>query len=139
MAVTTTLNDLCREEESDPGCLTLGSVFAKLLWTWMRVDADKKEEAKSGTGCHGPDGMGDMTPSVMLASLACAAQIVAEKAAKKGTGPGDKTLGPAADEVAARKKDNADLRKVCKQLSDKVDSALEANGEQFKQQYCGKQ
>ena len=95
VAITPGMNDLAflggvarsarSEDELKPGCLTL--VKSKVLWAWRRVEADMLEAATQDFGGAG----GAATNQRAL--VACAAQIVAENAARKGSGQGDKSLG----------------------------------------------
>ena len=138
LAITTALNDLAKEDERNPGALTLEHVTSKILWAWRRVEADLREA--SSQMCHtpipDPAAVGlDTTNQSALA--ACAAQIVAESVAKKGSVPGDKTH---TEEMIILRKENANLKNMVIQLKSKVDAAISGTGvkgHQFKTSYGG--
>ena len=76
------------------------------------------------------------------ALVACAAQIVAENAVRKGSGTGDKSSGPGVEEVIIPRKENANLKNIMyNQFKGKVDTLMAATpgvrDQQFKQPYGG--
>ena len=91
VASSSALNDMCKQDESNPRCLLFEYVSEKLEWTWRRIGADAKEvtdgAARAILQAHTstvPISL-DATQKALVAS---AAPIVAEKAAVKCTGAG---------------------------------------------------
>ena len=142
VASTTALNDLAKEDELDPGTLTLERVKSKVPWAWRRVKADLREVPSLGytTPISCAAGAGAVVAN-QRALVGWAAQIVAENAAKKDSGSGDKGAQPGAEEIIIPQKKNANLRNALNQLKSKVDGLSVrvpgVRGPQFKTSYGG--
>ena len=138
IAITTALNDLAKEDERNPGGLTLEHVTSKILWAWRRVEADLREASSHMYPEPTPDPAAPGAGATnQRALVACAAQIVAENAAKKGPAHLEKA---ATEELIILRKDNANLKNEVNQLKSKVDAVYSATGLKgpaFKQNYGG--
>ena len=98
-------------------------VFSLLEWTWRKVTCDssgrvRKAEEREDTTSHN-----------QKALVACAAQIVAESAAKKGKTKEEMDRAQALAETAQLRKDYADLKNMFDQLKKRADE-LQKGGEQ---------
>ena len=109
-AISGALTQLSQEDDRQAGCLTMERVFSLLEWTWRKVTCDssgrvrKAEEWEPATGHN------------QKALVACAAQIVAESAAKKGKTKDEMDRAQALAETAQLRKDYADLKNMFDQL-----------------------
>ena len=128
-AVSAALNQLSQEDDRQTGCLTMERVFTLLEWTWRKVTCDssgrvrKAEERETDTGRN------------QTALVACAAQIVAENAAKKGKTKDEMDRAQALAETAQLRKDYADLKNMFDQLKKRGEDLQKGEEQQSRGSY----
>jgi hypothetical protein len=119
-AVNTTLTRLSREDEESSGGLTLDHVFeAALVWTWRRVMVNAPQ-----TQDGGPPEVTEATKNER-ALIACAAQMVAEKAAKQGNRANETKMAQEDSGAALVRRELADLRNTQNQQKQAMDRLKE--------------
>ena len=109
-AITAVLTQLNQEDDRQIGCLTLHRVFSMLEWTWRKLLMDAAGRTRKG------EDQEDGSAHNHKALVACAAQIVAESAAKKAKPAEERDLKAALADAAQLRKEYADLKNMFNQL-----------------------
>ena len=128
-AITTALNQLSQDDERQIGCLTIDRVFSLLEWTWRRVMVDSVGRSKKSEDRE--DG-GDRSHKALVA---CAAQIVAEGAAKKVKPVEELDRAQALAETAQLRKDYADLKNMLVQLQKRAEEVQNEKNQPYRTPY----
>ncbi len=118
-AVTIKITRLSREDEESSEVLTLNYMFEALMWTWRRVMANAH---KTQVGV--PQEVNESTKNER-ALIACAMQIVVEKAAKQGNRANEAKMAQEDRGVVLVRKELADLRNTQNQQKQAMDRLKE--------------